>query len=294
VTRYIGVIGYPLKHTISPVFQQAALDYYNLDIRYQAWETENNNLVSTIERLKQSDCLGTNVTTPYKQAVLPMLETIDNTARLLKAVNTIVNREGMLAGYNTDVYGFLQALRNEAGFEPKNRNAVILGAGGSARAICFSLIFEDVEAITILNRTGERAEALATELRAHIDAEKKHIDIITRPWQQVTNREVFEDADLLVNCTTVGMRHGKNELLSPVNSEVIPKNILVYDLVYNPEQTPLLEAALQAGTRTLNGLPMLVYQGAAAFELFLDKKPPVAVMFEAAQQALHNIDSAVN
>jgi shikimate dehydrogenase len=294
MTQYIGVIGYPLKHTISPVFQQAALDSYRLDVRYQAWETENKDLFPTIERLKQPDYLGANITTPYKQEVLKMLDIVDDTARLLKAVNTVVNKEGMLAGYNTDVYGFLHALRKEARFEPKNKKAVILGSGGSARAICFGLIFEDIDSITIFNRTEERAKELAHELRDYLDSRKQHIRINSGPWHQVTEKGVFGDADLLVNCTTIGMRHSAYESLSPVTADVLPESILVYDLVYNPAQTPLLKSAMEAGAGVLNGLPMLVYQGAAAFELFLGKNPPVAEMFEAAKQALHNMDGNVN
>jgi shikimate dehydrogenase len=270
--QYIGVIGYPLQHTLSPVFQQAALDYYNLDIHYQAWETKSKDLFPTIVRLKQPDYLGANVTTP----------------------NTIVNKEGKLAGYNTDVHGFLQALRNEALFEPKNRRAIVLGSGGSARAVCFSLIFEDIDSITIVARSRERGETLSNELQNYCKRQKKNSEVAYQSWQQVTNSEIFKDADLLVNCTTIGMKGGADEFVTPLTADTIPEDMLVYDLVYNPEQTPLLKAAVQAGAGVLNGLPMLVYQGAAAFELFIGKEPPVALMFEAAEKALHKIDSSVN
>jgi len=164
--RYIGLIGYPVKHSISPFFQQAALDYYELDICYEAWETLPGELEETVSRLRHPQNLGANVTVPYKESVLPLLDEIDEVASLIGAVNTIVKRDDRLEGFNTDAHGFIQALREQGNFEPESKQAIILGAGGAARATSFALMQEKAGSLTILNRTLERAEALADSLRS--------------------------------------------------------------------------------------------------------------------------------
>lgn len=162
MTQLISVIGYPLKHTVSPSFQQAALDYYHLDARYEVWETEAEKLSFAINKLRQPQNLGANVTTPYKEAVLLFLDEVDNFASFAGAVNTIVNRDGRLVGCNTDGHGFLRALRQDAKFEPGNKWAVVLGAGGAARAVSLVLLREGVSSLTIANRTLREPKASST------------------------------------------------------------------------------------------------------------------------------------
>ena len=140
--KYLGVIGYPLTNSLSPDFQQAALDHLRLDIVYEAWPTPPNALGTRMTGLRAPAVLGANVTIPHKEAVIPLIDELDDLAHKTGAVNTIVNREGRLHGYNTDVAGFLRALREDAGFEPKGRRAVIVGAGGAARAVAMALIGE--------------------------------------------------------------------------------------------------------------------------------------------------------
>lgn len=279
--RFVGVIGYPLRHSISPAFQQAALDYYGLDIRYELWETEPIGLQSMVGQLRLPQNLGANVTVPYKQAVLPMLDELDDLASRIEAVNTIVRQEGRLIGYNTDVYGFLQALRQHGKFEPEGKEVVVIGAGGAARAACFALLEAGVVSLTIVNRTRERAEALAWALEGRVRTR-----VATLPWGDARLGELLSRCHLIVNCTTMGMKYGSEEGESPLEAGLIPQNILVYDLVYNPLETPLLRAAKAAGARTLGGLAMLVYQGAAAFELWTNQKAPLDVMFESAKAGL--------
>lgn len=284
--KFVGIIGYPLKHSISPYFQQAALDYYELDIRYQAWETVPGELGEMVSRLRHPQNLGANVTVPYKESVLPLLDEIDDVAGLIGAVNTIVNRDGRLAGFNTDAHGFVEALRERGDFEPEGKQAVILGAGGAARAVGFALIHGRVKLLTIINRTLERAEALADSLRGYQASAGLATRVVALPWENVNMPQTFGRCHLIVNCTTIGMRHSPEEGKSPLNLEAIPGGALVYDLIYNPSPTPLLQLAQRAGANILGGLPMLVYQGAASFELWTHRKAPIDIMLQKAEEVL--------
>jgi shikimate dehydrogenase len=289
MTRYIGLIGYPLKHSISPYFQQAALDYYKLDIRYEVWETKAEELSSVISRLRHYQNLGANITVPYKEKVLNLLDEVDKQASLIGAVNTIINRDGRLTGFNTDAYGFIQALRKDADFDPKDKQVVFFGAGGAARAAGFALIQESIASLVITNRTLKRAEVLAESLLSHIGNAKSRTKVVALLWDSLKFQEAIKNCHLIVNCTTVGMRYSAQEEQIPFKADLIPSSALVYDLVYNPSETPLLKMATKASASTLGGLPMLVYQGAAAFELWIGKKAPLNIMFSAAKTAISKI-----
>jgi shikimate dehydrogenase len=289
MTRYIGLIGYPLKHSISPYFQQAALDYYKLDIRYEVWETKAEELSSVISRLRHYQNLGANITVPYKENVLNLLDEVDKQASLIGAVNTIINRDGRLTGFNTDAYGFIQALRKDADFDPKDKQVVFFGAGGAARAAGFALIQESIASLVITNRTLKRAEVLAESLLSHIGNAKSRTKVVALLWDSLKFQEAIKNCHLIVNCTTVGMRYSAQEEQIPFKADLIPSSALVYDLVYNPSETPLLKMATKASASTLGGLPMLVYQGAAAFELWIGKKAPLNIMFSAAKTAISKI-----
>ncbi len=286
MAKYISLIGYPLKHSISRDFQQAALDYYKLDICYEAWETRAEELPSAIDNLRHYQNLGANVTVPYKEKVLSLIDEVDEQASLIGAVNTIVNRGDRLAGFNTDAYGFIHALRKDAEFEAKNKQVVLLGAGGVARAVGFALIQEGIASLAITNRTLKRANVLAESLLSHFCGEKSCTKVVALSWDSVEINKAIESCQLLVNCTTLGMKHSVQEGQTPLEIDSIPSSALVYDLVYNPSETPLLKMATKAGARTLGGLPMLVYQGAAAFELWVGKVAPLDIMFSAARAAI--------
>ena len=275
MTKSVGIIGYPLGHTISPVFQQAALDHLKIDARYHVWETPAKDLPKRLDLLRAKDCMGANVTVPHKEAVIPLLDELDMPARYIGAVNTIVNNNGRLKGYNTDWGGFLRSLKKDAGFTAKGKTACVLGAGGSSRAICYALGWEGVSRLIITNRTQARAEELAKELRGVC----KRVDVLT--WGDSLSK-----VDLIVNCTTVGLLHSAQEQESPIDTKRLNSATLVMDLIYNPQETPLLRGAKQAGCRTINGLAMLVYQGAGAFELWTGKQAPVDVMMRAAKKAI--------
>ena len=291
MSRYIGLIGYPIKHSISPYFQQAALDYHQLGIRYELWETSPAQLQDVVDDLRKPHNVGANVTVPYKEAVLPLLDEVDDLANLVGAVNTIVKKGDRLLGYNTDVYGFMEALGKERRFDPGGKRVVILGAGGAARAVGFALAQRKAASLAITDGVFERASALAESLTVYVERASASSDdyethVVAFQWQSVSSAETFANCDLIVHCTTIGMKHSSQEGQSPLSLEVIPGSVLVYDLVYNPWPTPLLKLAQKAGADILGGLPMLVYQGAASFELWTGKKAPVDVMLSKAKEAL--------
>ena len=276
MTNYVALIGYPLGHSVSPPMQQAAFAHYNLDILYEAWETEPEKLGEVIERLRLPSTLGANVTIPYKEAVVPLVDELDELASQIGAVNTIVHREGRLLAYNTDAEGFLRALQMEGGFEPSGKRVVIIGAGGAARAASFALTRAGVKSLVITDIIAERAHGLAKDLES--------LGVSISVAEHFA--EALPPCDLVVNCTPVGMKHSATEGQSPLSAALIPREALIYDVVYNPIETPLLRGAKRVGARTLGGLAMLVYQGAAAFELWTGREAPVDIMFEAAKRAL--------
>ena len=280
ISSVLGIIGYPISHSISPRFQQAGLDHLAIDCRYLPYEVEPDQVADFVASLRSDAVRGINVTVPHKEAVMPFLDEIDEWAAEAGAVNTIVNREGRLTGYNTDGYGFLRALRESAGLDPAGKRALILGAGGSARGVAQALLRAGIAELVIANRTLERAEALA-KLAAGRDVPAQAIEL-----NALQSSGASDQADLIVNCTSLGMRHGPDEDASPLPASRIPASALVYDLVYNPMLTPLLREAQIAGAPTLGGISMLVYQGAASFELWLNRPAPVSVMMDAAMAAM--------
>jgi len=291
MSKYIGLIGYPLKHSVSPYFQQAALDYYRLDVRYEAWETTPAELPDIVKNLRKPQNLGANVTVPYKETVLPLLDGVDDLANTIGAVNTIVKKEDKLVGANTDAYGFVEALDKERHFDSRGKKVVMLGAGGVARAVSFVLLQRKIASLAITDGIFERASALAEDLvghsgRASSESKDSGPSISAFEWQNLDSARTLAGCDLIVHCTTIGMKDSPQERQSPLRLEVIPRGILVYDVVYNPGLTPLLRLAQQAGANTLGGLPMLVYQGAASFKLWTGKEAPVDIMLKRAKEML--------
>lgn len=282
--QYLGIVGYPLGHSISPVFQQAALDHYGLAIRYQAWETPPERVPEVVASLRGPDRLGMNVTVPHKEAVVPLLDGLDATAAAIGAVNTVVKQDGRLVGYNTDCTGFLRALKEDGSFDPTGARALVLGAGGAARAVVYALLTAKVGFLGIAARNMGRARALRQSFGDL--ARQAGIVVFTEEWGNQSFALAVPTYHLIINTTPMGMRHNPAEHESPLGGLDINPSSFVCDLVYNPEETPLLRQAQKTGCRTLGGLPMLVYQGAAAFELWTGKEAPIGVMKAAAQQAL--------
>jgi len=279
----LGIIGFPIGHSLSPVFQQAALDHIGIDATYSTWEIREENLNTFIDGLRSPSIQGINVTVPHKESVLPLLDHVDEWAQQAGAVNTIVNRNGILYGYNTDGIGFIKGLRHNQPFDLQGKTVLIIGAGGSARGVVRALANESVGDIIIANRTLSRAQSLSTlSMGLGVSARAISLD-----WQELSLAAV--KSELVVNCTSVGMAHTSEFGLSPLLLQQISPNSVVYDLVYNPIETQLLKEAAQAGAAVISGIKMLVYQGAASFELWFDRPAPVDVMLESADKAIQDM-----
>lgn len=270
--RTAGIIGHPVAHSLSPVFQRAAFRHSGLDIEYEAWDTTAADIERRVNSLRAEEMLGANVTIPHKQAVIPFLDDLGDFSRRVGAVNTIVNREGRLFGFNTDGPGFIESLRAEANLNPSGANVLIYGAGGAARGIVLALVDAGAARIAIANRTRSHATglvSLAGPVAAAVD-----------PPTDVGR------FNLIVNTTSIGMHGTGTEGQSPCDFAGAAPNTLAVDIVYAPERTPFLVGAEAHGLRTLGGLSMLIYQGALAFTHWTGLPAPVEVMVEAARNEL--------
>jgi len=270
-TILCGVIGDPVEHSVSPAMHNAAFKKMGLDYWYVPFRVKPEKLAEAIAGMRALNIRGLNVTLPHKVAVIPFLDELDPLAEKISAVNTIVNEGGTLTGYNTDATGFLQALL-ESGVEPKGKNVVILGAGGASRAISF-ILAERGSNLVIVNRTLDKARELAGRLS---DIFRRETRALKLDEENLTS--VLEEADILVNTTSVGMSPNIDE--TPVSPTLFKPNLIVFDVVYNPSQTRLLTEAEQAGAKTISGIEMLVWQGASAFEKWTGLKAPAELMRE--------------
>jgi len=280
MTRTIALLGHPVSHSISPRFQQAALDALGVDARYEAWDTPPEHLAGNIERLRSGDLFGANVTVPHKVAAMRLVDRPDAMVERVGALNTIINRDGLLHATNTDVAGITNSLR-EAGFDARGADVVLLGAGGAARAVVVAMRAAGARRITVANRTAAHAHALAEVGGPDVDMRYAPLDV-----QDASFRRAVGEARIVIQSTSMGMLHGPAEGDTPVAAELFKPGQIAFDLVYVPEETPFLRAASAAGATTLGGLMMLIHQGAEAFRLWLRQEPPIEVMVRAARQAL--------
>ena len=280
LVKRLGIIGFPIGHSISPVFQQAALDHFELDASYTSWEVPPGDLDRFINDIRCPDLIGINVTVPHKESVISLIDDIDDWALRAGAVNTIVNRNGRLIGYNTDGIGFLRGLRHNQEFDLNGKTILVIGAGGAARGVILALSSESIGHLIIANRTLERAQTLVN-IAQEIGVSSQAISL---DWQELSLAAA--QSSLIINCTSVGMAHTPEENISPLLIQQIPPTCLVYDLVYNPLETQLLREAARAGAATMNGIKMLVYQGAESFERWFEKTAPVRIMLDAADGAI--------
>jgi len=272
-TKICGIVGDPIEHSMSPVMHNAAFKELGLDYIYLPFRVKKEDLGEAIEGVRAFHIQGLNVTIPHKVAVIPFLNRIDTLAQKIGAVNTIVNDNGLLTGYNTDATGFLQSLLEE-GVEPRGKKVAILGAGGSARAIAFILVDRGAHLI-ILNRHVERAENLARDVG-------KDVKALTFTNENLAT--VLEETGILINATSVGMSPDTDS--TPVPANLLRPGLVVVDIVYHPLPTRLLKEAEAVGAHTIDGLGMLVWQGAQGFEKWTGQKAPVSLMRKEVVKAL--------
>lgn len=268
-TRICALIGDPVEHTMSPAMHNAAFSYLGIDYLYIPFKVAREYLPAAIEGMKALNFAGFNVTIPHKVAVMSLLDEVDTSAQRIGAVNTVIIQNGRTKGYNTDGRGFLQALQLE-NIEPANKRVVLLGAGGAARSIAFTLA-EVNASLAILNRTKEKADALAADIE-RATGNSLHSGGLTGDVLKKT----LSDAEILINTTSIGMSGSMGN--SPVPSDLLNSGLVVCDVVYNPLETELLRQSKSVGCRTINGVGMLVHQGALAFNLWTGQAAPVDVM----------------
>ncbi|HHV54294.1 MAG TPA: shikimate dehydrogenase [Firmicutes bacterium] len=302
-TRVLGVIGDPIEHTLSPVMQNAALQSCGLDWVYLPFRVEPAALGAAMAGLRALGLVGINVTIPHKERVAEFLDELDPLAGWLGAVNTVGWAGERLRGWNTDGPGFLSSLREEIGQVPRGWRVVILGAGGAARAIAGQLLLSGASAITVVNRTLSRAEALVEWLARGPRAPLLPVAPVgagmDQPVQGTNSPHLaalslddvprvagaVEAADLLVQASSYGM-HPREESEPPVPAAALRPGLIVYDIVYRPEKTALLAAARERGARVIGGTSLLLHQGAESFRIWTGMEPPLNVMRRALRAAL--------
>ena len=278
-TKLCGIIGDPVEHTMSPVMHNAGFEKMGLDYCYVPFRVKKEDLGRAIDGMRALNIRGLNVTIPHKVAVIPFLDRLDPLTEKIGAVNTIVNDNGTLTGYNTDATGFLQAML-ERGIEPQAKNVVILGAGGASRGISF-ILAERGAHLVILNRRLELdwAEDLAGRLSETFREKVEALELV-----EENLAKALDKADILINATSVGMSPDVDD--TPVPAKLLKPGLIVFDIVYNPIKTRLLGEAEEAGAQTISGVDMLVWQGALAFEKWTGLKAPLELMREEVVKAL--------
>jgi shikimate dehydrogenase len=276
-TKIVGIIGEPITHSRSPQIHNAAIAALGLDYVYVPFHVQPDNLGAAIEGFKAAHVVGINVTIPHKQNVIASLDEISREATLIGAVNTLIFKDGTISGENTDAPGFLQAMQEEGLDVPQGGAAVVIGAGGSARAIVVALALAGVRTICITNRTVSRAVALATDL-----SEKTGVSIYGIGLDDPKLSNAVGMSQLIVNTASTSMDVSHPLLIDP---EWLEPQSIVYDIVYTPPETRLLRAAAEKDCHTIGGLGMLVHQGAIAFERWTGINPPVEIMRQALQGA---------
>lgn len=278
MTKKVGLIGYPVEHSLSPTLHNAAFAALGLDWHYELLPTPRAQLADRIRQLRDEGYVGANVTVPHKQTVMPLLDNVALAARGVGAVNTILIEDGRTEGHNTDSPGFILDLEAQ-GFLPQKKHALVLGAGGSAHAVVLGLANRGAT-VTVMARRDRAPWLLRENVRKGVSY---NLDVRVRTLSEM--QSALDEVDLIVNCTPVGMWPEVDASPLPDEMKIRPDSV-VYDLVYRPAKTRLMQQAEAAGAQAIGGLGMLVYQGAAAFELWTGQTAPVEVMRQAAQSVL--------
>ena len=269
-TKIIGVFGDPIYHSLSPVMQNAAIADCGLDCIYLPFHVKQQDLAKAVDAIRALNMVGVNVTIPHKENIIEFLDEISEKSRKISSVNTIINKEGRLIGDTTDGLGFIKSAEHQWGDIAGSR-VIVLGAGGSAKAVAFSLAEIGCN-ISIVNRTKKRA----VELSENINLDFPHANVNVLEPNTDDFIYAMKSADIIVNTTSLGMYPNIDEL--PISEEFLHSGLMVYDLIYNPSETLLLQKARQKGAKVMNGQKMLVYQGAISFKLWFNKEPNVKIM----------------
>lgn len=278
----LGVLGDPVAHSRSPDMQNAALRASNINAQYVRFHIRPNELRSALRFLRNLDFAGVNLTVPHKIAGFRQIDEADESANRAGAVNTIRLRDTKLIGSNTDGEGFVRAVRAEFSVDVRDLRVMIIGAGGgTGRAIAWQCALENCERLVLVNRTSEKANAIAERLRPFFMEPRvlgPAMRIQAAAWEDPAMRVQLADTDLIVNATALGMNSSDP---SPVPTRLLAPHHMVFDCVYGTSKTAMLQAAEQAGARSANGISMLLHQGALSFSIWFNREPPIDVMRKA-------------
>ena len=275
-TRLAAVVANPIKHSISPFIHNSAFEATNTNGVYLAWEVDATELAETVANIRRYQMYGINLSMPYKEQVIPYLDQLSEEACLIGAVNTVVNREGTLIGYNTDGKGFFKSLPS---FKISRKRVVLLGAGGAAKAILAQAILDGVSQISVFVRSSSM-EKTRPYLEKIQNATGFRVDLFALEDVQDLQDSITK-ADLLVNATSVGMDGSSQPIPTSI---VLPEKLMVADVIYQPFETPFLKWARNQGNQSINGLGMLLYQAAEAFQLWTGKEMPTDQIWESLKQ----------
>lgn len=278
-TQVVGLLGYPVRHTASPAFQNAGFAATGLDWVYIAFEVHPDDLAPAIEGMVALGFRGINLTIPHKQAVVQHLDELSPEAEIIRAVNTIDIRDGRLKGYNTDGAGFVRSLRDESGVELAGLSVFVMGAGGAGRAVAVQCALDAAREVRICDCDENRSESVHSLINSQLVSQPARFV----PFNRETMREGVEQCDLFVDATPLGLKPADPISIDP---QWLKPSTFVYDLIYDPPETPLLREAKQRGCRTQNGIGMLLYQGCIAFEIWTGRAAPVEEMRTALEQAV--------
>jgi shikimate dehydrogenase len=273
-TQVFGIFGCPVEHSLSPVMQNAAMQAIGLDAVYVPFMVAPDKLDDAVHALRALRIRGVNVTIPHKENILSLLDELDPKARMIGAVNTVLNQDGRLVGYNTDQTGLIKSLAHDLDFHPKGRRILMFGAGGAARAALVALAEQGAQWIGIANRTRQKAEDLAQSFRSLFPG----TIFAVLGLDEVELSEVCPAVDLLINSTSLGM---KGEIFEEIPWKQLKASAVVYDIVYRRPDTPLVATAREYGHPAADGLGMLIAQGEDAFRLWTDRECPAGVMKQA-------------
>ncbi|MGM0509485.1 MAG: shikimate dehydrogenase [Fusobacteriota bacterium] len=272
-TKLICLLGHPVEHSKSPIFQNNSLEKEGINAKYMAFDVNPENLEEAIKGLKSLGFKGGNVTIPHKEEVMKYVDEVTQEARIIGAVNTLYWKNGKLIGDNTDGRGFILSLMEDGKIDPMGKKVLVLGAGGASKAITVKLLTEGVEDIYIYDIDQNRLNSLCERLKELRDV--VNIDVNINILSEKNLNEIASKVDLIVNCTPIGLNKSDPELL---DDSVFNENQVVFDLIYNPSRTKLLKKASKKGAHIINGAGMLAYQGALSFEKWLNRKPNVKNM----------------
>jgi len=277
-TTIVGVFGAPITHTASPAMHNAAFEALEMNWAYLAFHVDPQNLRTALHGARDMGMAGINLTVPHKILALDCLDDIDAEASRLGAVNTVAIEKGRMRGFNTDGYGLVKAVKEEFNLSIRGKRVLVLGAGGAGRGIAVKCALEGAAKVIVANRTPAKIEPVAREIRS------TKSEFLSLPLAADAIGKAIHEVDLVVNATSVGLKEGDSLGLG---AELFGPHLHVYDTIYRPSETELLRVAERAGAKVANGLSMLLHQGAKAFEIWTNRKAPLAVMRRALRAAIY-------